>query len=508
MPVRPTLSPDVVLALPRRDDLIAPSAEQLMLPERAVQFGTGALLRGLVDAILDEANRQGWFGGRVVMIGSTGSGRDRALNDQEGLFTLVTQGLVDGDATRDFRIVSSVSRALAASSQWDEVLRCAENPDLELIFSNTTEVGIVLDENDAATPPSDSAPRSFPAKLAAFLLRRARTSAFDVARAPVVIPTELIEDNGDKLRDIVVMLAQRWKVEPAFLQWLAHVRFCNTLVDRIVPGAPSEGYAAELRSLLPYDDGMTTICEPYRLFAIEGDAELRERLRFPAADAGVIVTESIRPYRLRKVRLLNGAHTSFVSLALLAGCTTVREAVEHPALGSFLRATLLDEIVPSVDVPGAEQFAREVMDRFANPFLQHQLWDITLQGTTKFKVRVVPSILEFVRRTGTSPRALALGFAGFLAFQDGSLQAQRRSAGAPVPADAAGDRVRAYWATADDTADGLTAFVRAVSADAELWGADLSAVPGFVEQVTEHLHAIRTKGPVAAIEALELPSVR
>jgi tagaturonate reductase len=508
MSARPTLSPNVALALPRRDDLIAPSAEQLALPERAVQFGTGALLRGLVDAILDEANRQGWFDGRVVMVGSTGSGRDRALNDQSGLFTLVTQGLVDGDATRDFRIVSSVSRALAASGQWAEVLRCAENPELELIFSNTTEVGISLDEGDAAAAPTDAAPRSFPAKLAAFLIHRARSLGFDVSRAPVVIPTELIEDNGDKLRDIVVTLAQRWNVEPAFLPWLEHVRFCNTLVDRIVPGAPSDAYASELQALLPYDDGMTTICEPYRLFAIEGDAELRERLRFPAADAGVIVADSIRPYRLRKVRLLNGAHTSFVSLALLADCTTVREAVEHPVLGAFLRSALLDEIVPSVDVPGAEQFAREVMDRFANPFLQHQLWDITLQGTTKFKVRVVPSILDYARRSGTAPRALALGFAGFLAFQDGALQAKRRASGDTVPADAIGDRVRAYWSGVDDSVDGLTAFVRAVSADAELWGADLGSVPGFVEHVAEHLHTIRSRGAVAAIEALELPSLR
>jgi tagaturonate reductase len=508
MPARPTLSPNVALALPRRDDLIAPSAEQLALPERAVQFGTGALLRGLVDAILDEANRQGWFDGRVVMVGSTGSGRDRALNDQSGLFTLVTQGLVDGDATRDFRIVASVSRALAASDQWAEVLRCAENPALELIFSNTTEVGITLDESDAAAAPTDAAPRSFPAKLTAFLIHRARTFGFDAARAPVVIPTELIEDNGDKLRDIVVTLAQRWNAESAFRPWLEHVRFCNTLVDRIVPGAPSDAYAAELRALLPYDDGMTTVCEPYRLFAIEGDAELRERLRFPAADAGVIVADSIRPYRLRKVRLLNGAHTSFVSLALLAGCTTVRQAVEHPVLGAFLRSALLDEIVPSVDVPGAEQFAREVMDRFANPFLQHQLWDITLQGTTKFKVRVVPSILDYTRRSGTAPRALALGFAGFLAFQDGALHAKRRAAGEPVPADATGDRVRGYWTGVDDSIDGLTAFVRAVAADAELWGVDLSTVPGFVEQVAEHLYTIRSRGAVAAIEALELPSLR
>jgi tagaturonate reductase len=504
MSTRPTLSPAIIPTLAARSDTTLPTPAQLALPERAVQFGTGALLRGLVDALLDDANRQGKFGGRVVMIGSTGSGRDRALNDQSGLFTLVVQGLVNGESKREFRVVSSVSRALAATSEWDEVLRCAENPDLELIFSNTTEIGIAFDEADAAGGAEASPPRSFPGKLTAFLLRRARTFGFDAARAPVVIPTELIEGNGDKLRDIVATLAARWAVEPEFAPWLGAVRFCNTLVDRIVPGAPSAAYAAELEELLPYSDGMITVCEPYRLFAIEGDDALRRRLRFPAADEGVIVAESITPYRLRKVRLLNGAHTTFVSLAILAGCTTVREAVEHPALGGFLRFALMKEIVSSVDVPGAEAFAREVIDRFANPFLHHLLWDITLQGTTKFKVRVVPSILDFVRRTGEPPRALALGLAGFLAFQDGTLQAERRAAGEPVPADAAGDALQARWREVADTPESIGVFVHAVCADTALWGTDLTVVPGLSELVTEQLIAIRTQGPVAAIESLAL----
>ena len=508
MTARPTLSPALIPTLAPRDDLALPAGSQLTLPERAVQFGTGALLRGLVDALLDEANRRGLFGGRVVMIGSTGSGRDRAINEQGGLFTLVVQGLVDGAAKRDFQVVSSVSRALAASTQWAEVLRCAENPELELIFSNTTEVGIVLDDADAQAAPGDAAPRSFPGKLAAFLLHRARWCRYDSARAPIVIPTELIEDNGGKLRDIVVTLARRWKTEPEFLGWLDEVRFCNTLVDRIVPGAPSEQYASELRQLLPYEDGMITIAEPYRLFAIEGDATLRERLRFADADEGVIVAGSITPYRLRKVRLLNGAHTSFVSLAILAGCRTVREAVEHPALGTFLRSVLLDEIVPSLDVPGAEGFAREVLGRFANPYLQHQLWDITLQGTTKFRVRVVPSILDHVRATGSVPRALALGFAGFLAFHQGTLQDARRSAGASVPADAAGESIRARWRDVGRDPASIAAFVRTICADTELWGTDLAAVPGFVDVVADDLATILEHGPVAAIEALGLTQVR
>jgi tagaturonate reductase len=508
MTPRPTLSPALVPTLAPRAGLTLPSAAQLALPERAVQFGTGALLRGLVDALLDDANRQNMFGGRVVMIGSTGSGRDRAINDQGGLFTLVVQGLVDGEARREFHVVSSVSRALAATTQWDEVLRVAENPALELIFSNTTEIGIVLDETDAATPPASASPRSFPGKLAAFLLHRARSCGFDAARAPVVIPTELIEGNGDKLRDIVVTLADRWNVEPQFRRWLDGVRFCNTLVDRIVPGAPNDEYAIELRGVLPYDDGMITIAEPYRLFAIEGDDALRARLRFAGADEGIIVAGSITPYRLRKVRLLNGAHTSFVSLAILAGCQTVREAVEHPVVGTFLRSALLDEIVPSVDVPGAEGFARDVLARFANPYLQHQLWDITLQGTTKFRVRVVPSILDYVRATGSVPRALALGFAGFLAFQDGSLQAARRRDGSSVPADAVGESIQARWRDAGDGPAAIGALVRTVSADTELWGADLTSIPGFVDEVTEHLATLREQGAVAAIEALGLTPVR
>lgn len=508
MTTRPTLSPASLTSIAARDDLTLPTARQLALPERAVQFGTGALLRGLVDALLDDANRNDMFGGRVVMIGSTGSGRDRALNEQEGLFTLVVQGLVDGAASREFRVVSSVSRALSAATEWNEVLRCAENPDLELIFSNTTEIGIVYDETDAAGGASASPPRSFPGKLTAFLLHRARWSGFAAASAPVVIPTELIEGNGDKLKQIVVRLAEQWNAEREFVSWLGRVRFCNTLVDRIVPGAPSAEYAKELDGILDYSDGMITVCEPYRLFAIEGDGALRAQLRFPAADPGIIVAESITPYRLRKVRLLNGAHTTFVSLAILAGCTTVREAVEHPVIGGFLRSALLNEIVPSVDVPGAEEFAREVMDRFANPFLHHLLWDITLQGTTKFKVRVVPSILDYSRRTGETPRALALGLAGFLAFQDGTMQAARRAAGQTVPADVAGEALQERWKRVSDSTTSITDFVRSVLADTELWGTDLSAVTGLADLVSEYVATIRARGPIGAIESLQLAPAR
>jgi tagaturonate reductase len=502
---RPTLTRALVGSPVMREkgrSIELPRAELLDLPERVIQFGTGALLRGLVDFFIDEANRRGQFAGRIVMVGSTASGRDRRLNDQNGLYTLVVQGLVEGGARRDCRVIGSVSRALAAATEWDQVLRAAESPTMDLIFSNTTEVGIVLDEADAAAGAEGGAPHSFPAKLLRLLLHRARHFDYDPARAPVVIPCELIEDNGDRLRGIVSTLAERWALEPELTRWLGRCVFCNTLVDRIVPGAPSAEQALELHDTLGYDDAMLTVCEPYRLFAIEGDAALRERLGFAGADPGIIVADDIAPYRERKVRLLNGAHTSFVSLALLVGCTTVREAVEHPVIGAFLRTVLFEEIVPSVTVPGAAEFAREVMDRFANPYLDHALWDITLQGTAKFRVRLVPTIVAYARRTGRPPRGLALGFAGYLAFQRGELHAERRAAGSTVPSDAAGEAVRARWSAAGGQAADVTAFVRDVCADSELWGTDLSTVPGFVDAVSEHLERIRHEGAAAAIGAL------
>ena len=263
---RPVLSRAHAAELQGRDDLVVPTAEMLTLPERAVQFGTGAFLRGFVDFFVEEANRRGEFGGRIVAIGSTGSGRDAAINDQDGLYTLVTRGVERGGLVEERRVVGSVSRALSAADDWPAVLACARNPWLETVFSNTTEIGIALDESDeyAASPP-----RSFPGKLTRFLHERARTFAFARSKGVVVVPCELLENNGDQLRDIVLQLAERWQLGGAFARWIREaVPFCNTLVDRIVPGAPKGEDAERLRDALGYDDALLTTCEPYRLFAI------------------------------------------------------------------------------------------------------------------------------------------------------------------------------------------------------------------------------------------------
>lgn len=498
--MQPTLSRSLVLTpeFQTRDDLLPPDPAHLDLPEKAVQFGTGALLRGFVDYFLDQANRVGSFNGRVVMVGSTGSGRDRAVNEQDGLFTLTIQGLREGEPFRENRIIASVSRAISSRDGWSEVLACARKPELELVFSNTTEVGITLDEGDDATLEP---PRSFPGKLARFLLERGRHFDFAPDRGVVVIPCELIESNGDRLRQIVLTLAERWQLEPAFARWIEEaVPFCNTLVDRIVPGTPGDDRLAKLRDELGYRDDMLTACEVYRLFAIEGDAALEQRLGFASSDPGIIVTPDVTPYRERKVRVLNGTHTAMVPTALLCGCETVQEAVEDELVGPFVRRLMFEEIVPTLEAEGAEQFARDVFDRFSNPFIRHALLDITLQATMKMRVRNVPTIIRYAEKFGGAPDSFAFGLAAFLSFMRGEVQDAARTRGVKVPADDQAGKLRELWRSAVPGGEGaLRETATAFLSDRTLWEEDLSTVPGLAEAVAENLIRIERDGAREAL---------
>ena len=497
---RPRLSREVVSSptFGADADIELPLASALALPETVVQFGTGALLRGFVDYFIDEANRRGEFGGSIVAVSSTGSSRDTILNEQEGLFTLAIQGLEGGAARRRYRVISSVNRAISAGDDWDAVLALAREPVIRLVVSNTTEVGIALDETDSfdARPP-----RSFPGKLTRFLYERAVHFDFDKERGVIVLPCELIEDNGAALRGIVRQLAAQWKLDERFATWLAQgVDFRNTLVDRIVPGALPKDEAERLERAFGYRDGMITACETYALFAIEGDEALRGRLGF-ANDSRIVVAPDIRPYRERKVRVLNGGHTISVPVALLAGLQTVRDATEDPVVGQFMRRAILDEIVPSLDVPDAESFAREVLLRFANPYIRHALIDITLHATAKMRVRVVPSIVQYSKRFGQLPEALAFGFAAHLAFSRGDIQVERRAAGLSVPEDHEGERIRAAWKEHEHGSEtALRDLVRTVCCESALWGVDLAKLRGWCELVSDNLLRIVEYGMRPALE--------
>ncbi|MEM6289360.1 MAG: tagaturonate reductase [Bacteroidota bacterium] len=474
------------MTLPRLSaDLLRDRGEAVPdLPVRAVQFGTGALLRGLVDDALDQAARAGDWSGSAVVVSQTGSGRGAAFNEQDGLFTLRVRGIEGGEPVDEARVVGAVARALSAQDDWDAVLALARDPAVDLVVSNTTEVGLTWDDSDdsEAAPPA-----SFPAKLAAVL--KARLDALGPEADLVVLPTELVEGNGDVLRDLVLRWGARAGWGEPFAAFVGACRFANTLVDRIVTGTPPDLPAAE--AAVGHRDPLMTDTEVYRLWAIEGDGALRDRLGFATGDAssgaGIVVAGDIEPFRLRKVRLLNAAHTLLVPVALGCGLATVREAVTDDRLGAYVRGLMADELILAVasdlDAMGAEPataapFAAAVLDRFANPFIRHELASITLQQTMKLGVRAVPSVAA-LDREGRSADAIALGFAAFLLLH-------RAADGLPAGdspleftttrllTDDRAEAVRARWR---HRPDGAEAVARDVLADAALWGRDLTALP-------------------------------
>jgi tagaturonate reductase len=361
------------------------------LPETILQFGSGRFLRAFADLFLHHANQRGQAVGKVVIVQSTGDNRAGGLNRQGGRYHVLVRGIEGGEVVDRVEPCESISRALVAGSQWPEVLEVARSSDLRVILSNTTEKGYDLDPADG---PGDAPPRSFPAKLLAVL--RAR---FDAGRpAPTLVPCELRERQADVLRQIVLDLGKGWGQPADFLAWVgSKCSWHNTLVDRIVTGTPAE------HPLLA-EDPMLTACEPYALFAIEEKPGVGRFLEHPA----VVWTPDVMPYFLRKVRLLNGGHTALLIKAWPRGFRTVREAVSDPELGAWLERLLFDEVVPvlggRVDQPAA--FARQVLDRFKNPFIEHKLADIALHHATKVQVRLVPTRDEYRAKFGREPALL------------------------------------------------------------------------------------------------------
>src|SRR5438552_3130633 len=435
------------------------------LPERVLQFGTGMLLRALCAASVDAANAAGAFSGRVVVIQSTPQGHARAINTQDGLFTLVERGREHGAPVERTRLVGAISRALVADTEWSAVRDVVARPELQVIVSNVTEAGFRLDA-------------TYPARLTDLLYTR-------FARLPdgppvFVIPAALVDRLADDLERGV-----------EFRDWLrAQVRFCASLADRITTGTPSRGVRLALERRLGYADALLTVTEPHSLWAIEADpAALRTAFAIDVLPESVIIAPDIGFCRERKLRLLNGAHTATAPLALLAGVRTVREAAEHPRLGAFLRHILFDEIVPATDLPGeaAVAFAETVIDRFRNPWLDHEWRVIAANQTAKLRARVVPSLAGFARKRGIAPQGLALGLAAYLRW------VRSRPAG-----DADLPLIERHWRTAT-APQGLAA---SALADADLWGLSLAGLPGLLEATTRWLVLLERDGVDAALDAL------
>jgi tagaturonate reductase len=471
-----------------------PEGSSFDLPEKILQFGTGAFLRGFADVFVDNANRKGTFNGRIVVVGSTGSGRAARINAQDGLYTICVQGIENGETVDRCAVVASVSRAMASTENWSAILDFARSPALELVFSNTTEVGIQLDADDRADL---NPPRSFPGKLTAVLYERGETFGYHPSRGLTILCCELIEDNADKLRSIILELAARWELGDAFETWIReHNQFCNTLVDRIVPGKPDSASMRKIDQRLGYRDDLLIQAEPYYLWAIQGDAALRDRIGFIDGEDGILVTPDITPYRVRKVRILNGTHTAMVPVSFLSGNDTVAESMQDAVVSAFIRHVMMHEIVPSLDMARdeAEMFAHQVLDRFANPFVHHELMSIALQQTTKVDVRVLPSLHDYHTRTGRLPQGIVLAFAANLLF----VTHEGRVSEVEFPMDDRGSKIRAYRNEAGR--DDVDRFVRAVCTDRELWHLPLDELPEFIESVASLMREIQRIGTRKTLE--------
>ncbi|MBO0931772.1 tagaturonate reductase [Fibrella aquatilis] len=480
------------------------------LPERVLQFGTGVLLRGLPDYLIQRANEQGVFNGSVVVVKSTGSDVSE-FSAQDNHYTVWSRGVENGETVDQKTVVTAISRVLAAPTQWADVLALARKPSLQVIVSNTTEVGLNYVEESVFEMP----PRSFPAKLTAFLYERFKSAGGSKKMGLVVIPTELLPDNGLRLRDAVERVAKHNELGKLFTKWLKfHVRFCNSLVDRIVTGHPDEETMDRFAAEMGYTDQLLIATEPYHLWAIEGDDRVRSILSFATVSPNqVVIDEDINFYRERKLRLLNGGHTFMTPLAYLLGNVTVAEAMNHPLMGPFVAQLLLDDLVPIVpsdslgdEGPAAvKAFAHEVLDRFKNPFNEHFLLNITLQQTAKMALRNVPNLQRAVAHFGHVPDRMAICFAACLLFMRvhrqtdegeylGEIKLQKGDLVYPIRDEQAA-YFMAQWLHVDPTKAGsVTALVTAVLSNTTLWQTDLTTLPGFSKQVASNLFKMLNEG--------------
>jgi tagaturonate reductase len=478
------------------------------LPERVIQFGEGNFLRAFVDWMIHSLNKNNLFNGRVVVVQPIKEGLAELVNKQDGLYTLLLRGLENGKATEKKEIISSVSRCLNPYTQWDAYLKCAEDPLIEYVISNTTEAGIVFDPEDNS---ENQPPVTFPGKLTAYLYHRFKHFNGDAAKGMVIIPCELIDRNGDHLKKAILQFTKAWNLPEKFSRWINEDNhFLNTLVDRVVTGYPKDEIESITQSL-GYTDSLVDTGEIFHLWVIEGPQELSEKLPFHKVGLNVVWTDDMAPYRTRKVRILNGAHTSSVPAAFLYGLDTVGEMMDHEVLGQFVRQIIYDEIVPSINLDKSmlKEFANAVIERFQNPYIKHYLLSILLNSSSKYKARVLPSIIEYHALHQTLPKKLVFSLASFIAvYKDGKIDGlgmlASRDKGEFIMKDDlwALEFFAESWTMFNGSPKSAKEVAQEILSNIKLWDKDLSTIDGLVDGVGEYLYQITSQGIQKTIVSL------
>ncbi|SIS91808.1 tagaturonate reductase [Insolitispirillum peregrinum] len=458
---------------------------------RIIQFGEGNFLRAFFDWKVDRLNEATGADWGVVVVRPIAGGMPHTLNEQDGLYTVLSRGVDDsGTAVSESRLVGCIRRELSAHSEWEAVLDLARTPEITVMVSNTTDAGIAYVPTVAY---GDAPPVSFPAKVTRYLHERWKHFGGAPETGLQLLACELIDHNGDELRRIVLQHAAEWSLEPGFIAWVEqHNAFYNTLVDRIVPGFPRAD-ADALRAELGYDDLFMTTGELFHLLVIERKPGMPD-LRLPLGqyDAGTIITDDVTPYKARKVAILNGAHTALCPLAMLAGIATVGESVTNPVGARFLDRLLGEEIIPLLSLPKAElqDFADAVLRRFRNPYIRHLWHDISLNGLVKYQTRDLDRLLGYAEEFGSYPRLLSLSLAAWLVFYLGRFPAAETLPPRDAPEILA--RITAI-AALDQGSDGVAAMVAAYLQEPAFWGRSIDT-PALRKQVT-HWFGVLTEAP-------------
>jgi Mannitol-1-phosphate/altronate dehydrogenases len=463
-------------------------------PVKVLQIGEGNFLRGFVDWMIHRCNEQGLFEGSIAVSQPrpTGAAKLQELREQDGLYYQWIRGLHEGELVDRRELISVFSAFIDPYQEWDRFLAMAANPDLELVVSNTTEAGLVYQSSDWEP---DRPILSYPGKLTLLLYRRFEHFGGDPEKGLLLLPCELVERNGDKLRDLVLQHAADWNLPVAFANWIReHNRFLNSLVDRIVTGFPAEE-AEDRYAEWGIKDRLLNAAEPYHIWAIEGEEELDERLPLVKAGLNVVWTNDLQSYQLRKVRILNGAHTWMAVYGLLNGLNEVREVVEHPVYGEHLRDVVFNEIVPSVPLPEAEMkgYAEQVLERFANPYVRHKLMDIAMNSLSKFKVRLLPTLTAYYERTGDLPPFIIQAFASLLKLyrvqqtEDGAFAGSRLDGSKLAIRDDAAvlSELAALWNKVDNGEISVKELLSDILGRSAWWGSDLNELHGLLESLAD-----------------------
>jgi tagaturonate reductase len=463
--------------------------------ERILQFGEGNFLRAFVDWKIQKLNQATSFKGSVVVIQPINQGLVNILNEQNGLYTLLLRGIENGKPKVYTELINSISRGINPYAENDAYLKTAEQKQIRFIVSNTTEAGICF---DAADKFDDKPAKSFPGKLTQWLHHRYVSFNGDASKGIIFLPCELIEKNGTKLKAAVLQFIEHWNLEADFKTWVEIAcTFCNTLVDRIVPGFPKETIN-EIYKDLGYEDKLVVEGEIFHFWVIEGPEWVKNELPFDETNLDVKFTNDLSNYRTRKVRILNGAHTTLVPVAYLSGIDTVRESVEHPIVGKYLENFLNNEIIPTLDLPYEElkQFADDVKNRFLNPFVKHFLSSIALNSISKFETRVLPSVLQFASKNGRLPQNLLFSMAALMHFYRGN------SCGRQTPVNDSPeimDFFKNLWAKYDSKAITMADVAKEILSQVSFWKQDLNQIPGFTSELQKQMEIIESKGVAAAL---------